>query len=296
MPEPTPEGGFRSRVATVSHRLFTPKKQTIPVVVEVPHAGLGLDHETMNGLIAPVRCLLADADLFVDRLVDNAPQLGASLLVATMSRHVCDLNREPSQIDGRSVEGAQGENAPFGFVWRATSDGEPSLLAPLRRSEHERRRTQYWEPYHRALGELLFDLRSRFGHAILLSVHSMPSTGKAGSIDAHQVRADIVPGTRGGTTAHPALLRTVETVTERFGWSLRHDYPYQGAYTTSHYGLPRSGLHAVQLEISRARYMDEETLLLTDRWITARDYCLALILELGRFEQRELFEQNDRAR
>lgn len=279
----------------MSHHLSTPKNRTIPVVVEVPHAGLALDHETMNGLVAPVRSLLADADLFVDRLVEDATRLGASLLVATMSRHVCDLNREPSQIDRHSVEGAQGENAPFGFIWRSTSDGQPSLLAPLRSTEHQRRRARYWEPYHRALTELLFDLRSRFGHAILLSVHSMPSTGKPGSIDAHQLRADIVPGTRGGTSTHPAVVQAVDAVTERFGWSLCHDFPYQGAYTTSHYGAPRAGLHALQLEISRARYLDEEALTLADGWAVASDFCRELILELGRLHPEDLLPQNDRA-
>ena len=33
--------------------------------------------------------------------------------------------------------------------------------------------------------------------------------------------------------------------------------PYAGGFITEHYGNPAAGLHAIQLEINRALYMDE---------------------------------------
>jgi N-formylglutamate amidohydrolase len=36
--------------------------------------------------------------------------------------------------------------------------------------------------------------------------------------------------------------------------------PYAGGYTTEHYGRPAQGVHALQIEVSRALYLDEQTL------------------------------------
>jgi N-formylglutamate amidohydrolase len=33
--------------------------------------------------------------------------------------------------------------------------------------------------------------------------------------------------------------------------------PYAGGFTTRHYGRPGEGVHALQIEINRALYMDE---------------------------------------
>jgi N-formylglutamate amidohydrolase len=45
-----------------------------------------------------------------------------------------------------------------------------------------------------------------------------------------------------------------------FGFSIRHDDPYRGGFSTAHYGRPAQGVHAIQIEIARRRYMDESTL------------------------------------
>jgi N-formylglutamate amidohydrolase len=41
--------------------------------------------------------------------------------------------------------------------------------------------------------------------------------------------------------------------------SVKHDDPYRGGWTTSSYGAPKRGQHAVQIELNRALYVDERT-------------------------------------
>ena len=73
--------------------LIEPTGAETPVVVEVPHAGLELPAPFLEPLAAPARALGRDADLYVDRLYEDAPAEGATLLVARTSRYVVDLNR-----------------------------------------------------------------------------------------------------------------------------------------------------------------------------------------------------------
>jgi N-formylglutamate amidohydrolase len=262
--------------------IIAPRGPKRPVVVEIPHAGLALDSQSMVWSIAPVCSIVKDADLYVDRLYQDAPELGATVISSSMSRYVCDLNRSERDIDKLSVQGGLGEGTPHGLVWRRTADGDFALSGPLPTAEYERRRDCYYRPYHEALRRLLDSLRNEFGYVILLCAHSMPSRGKAGTPDAGRIRADLVPGTRGKTTAGAPVIDVAERLASRFGWSLRHDYPYRGGFTTGHYGRPAQGLHAIQLELSRALYMDEQTLVPHTRSAETRSFCAEVVMSLGR--------------
>jgi N-formylglutamate amidohydrolase len=98
---------------------------------------------------------------------------------------------------------------------------------------------------------------ARFGYAILLCGHSMPSVGRAGHVDAGVRRADVVPGTRGRTSCHPAVIAAIEQVASEHDLTVEHDRPYKGGYTTAHYGRPSARVHAIQIELARRLYLDE---------------------------------------
>ena len=56
-------------------------------------------------------------------------------------------------------------------------------------------------------------------------------------------------------------------------------------FITEHFGAPADGVHAVQIEIARALYLDERRIVRTERWPALRDDLFAaakaLALELG---------------
>jgi len=254
-----------------------------PVVVEVPHAGLEIDPPALASLIAPARALGQDADLFVDELYADAPAEGATLLVARVSRYVCDLNRAEDDVDELTAEGAGGRPSPHGLVWRATTENVPALTAPLPRHELERRLHQIYRPYHATLRRLLDAKRSRFGYAILLCGHSMPSRGRAGHADPGRARADVVPGSRGHTSAAAEVIAVPDELARERGWTVAHDDPYRGGFTTAHYGRPGGGVHAVQVELSRRLYMDERILSKkVNDFHATKAYCRAVVARLGR--------------
>jgi N-formylglutamate deformylase len=259
-----------------------PRAAEIPVVVEVPHAGLGLDALTVAQLSAPVRCLGNDADLYVDELYADAPSVGATLLVAEISRYVCDLNRSEQDVDPLAAVGGLAQRAPHGLIWRETTDGQRALYQPLPRAELERRIARFHRPYHECLARLLEAKRAKFGYVVLLAGHSMPSRGRAGHTDTGRDRADVVPGSRGRTTAHVALIELPERLALARGWSVVHDDPYRGGFTTQHYGRPAIGQHALQVELSRRLYMNESTLeKRSGAFEQTRDYCTDLVRGLG---------------
>jgi N-formylglutamate amidohydrolase len=256
-----------------------------PVVVEVPHAGVFVDSETLATLAASGHAIARDADLYVDELYANAPKLGATLLIAHVSRYVCDLNRSRSDVDAITVIGGAAPANPHGLIWRSTTEGSPALLdPPLPYAELERRITRFYDPYHATLARLLERKRERFGFAVLLCAHSMPSRGRLHTFESSEssLRPDIVPGTRQKTTAAASLIDVTDELAKRHGLSLSHDTPYSGGHTTAHYGRPNSGIHAIQLELSRRLYMNEFNLTKTSGFPETQSLCDELVTDLGR--------------
>jgi N-formylglutamate amidohydrolase len=262
--------------------IVEPQGEPTPLVVEVPHAGTAIDAQSMAYTIAPIRAIGRDADLFVDRLFVDAPSLGAASVVANVSRFVVDLNRGPDDYDGLAVEGGAANNLPRGLIWRTTTEGDPVLAQRLSRAELGRRLARYYEPYHAEVRRLLDERRRRFGFAILLCAHSMPSQGRRGHTDVGVGRADIVPGTRGRTSARPEVIDLVDAEVRAAAFSVKHDDPYRGGFSTLHYGRPSENVHAIQIEIARKLYMDEDALSISEPGFSrVRDLARTLVERLG---------------
>jgi N-formylglutamate deformylase len=246
-----------------------PEKGRTPVIVEVPHAGLNIPAALRADILADENALGRDADLHVDALYASAPEAGAALLTARLSRYVVDLNRAPDDIDLDTKEprtaaaGSSrpaGPGQPRGVVWRVTTEGRPVLRRPLDRAALQQRLDAYHAPYHDVLRGELERTRARFGYAVLVAGHSMPSSVRRGARDVER-RADVVPGSLGGTSADRRVIDLVDAHFRSAGLSVRHDDPYRGGFTTAHYGRPADGWHAIQIELNRALYMDEATLI-----------------------------------
>ena len=253
--------GSCGKPGRVSFFELTVPEGGIPVLVEIPHAGLWVPDVVADELSAPEDAIKRDADIYVDRLCAHAPDFGAARLAAAVSRYVVDLNRADDDVDTVTVSDhpAPAGVQPRGVVWRATTDGRPVLKRPLTYQALLERLARFYRPYHDALQSTLAQLKERHGHVILLAAHSMPSRGRSLHTDRGAARADIVPGTQGRTTASARVIDLVDAHFRDAGLTVRHDEPYRGGFSTSHYGRPGEGVHAIQIELNRALYVNEQT-------------------------------------
>lgn len=241
--------------------LERPESDPRPLLIEIPHAGLAIPEEVAAEMRAPRDGILRDADIYVDKLFAGACRHGASMLTALTSRYVVDLNRAPHDVDLQTVPDHPAPRGvqPRGVVWRMTTDGRSLLRRPLSYAQLQRRLERFHRPYHETLQAELDRLRDRWGYVICLAAHSMPSVGRALRSDRAMRRPDVVPGSRGRTSADGRLIELIGDHFHEHGLSVRHDDPYRGGYTTAHYGKPTEGVHVVQIELNRALYVHEST-------------------------------------
>src|SRR5262249_15257320 len=145
----------------------------------------------------------------------------------------------------------------------------PPLAAALERIE------RLYEPFHAELHRLLDRTRARFGFALLIDCHSMPSASSHPS-----ARPDIVLGDRFGAACNGRITRLVREVAAHLGYNVALNRPYAGGFITEHYGRPRAGIHALQLELNRALYLHEATFKRTAHFRTLQRDLMALARRL----------------
>lgn len=244
-------------------RVERPAQQRLPVVVDVPHAGEWIPPEAAAEMVVQDQVLRRDLDLYVDQLFVDAPSLGATLVASNVSRYVVDLNRADDDISPETVWGGQRVDKPGyyqdrGVVWRTTTDGTPVMRAPMTKDAFARRIAAFHTPYHAALAAEIERVRQMFGFCVLIDGHSMPSQGRRGHADPGAYRADIVPGDVDGTSCASVVRDMIVSHFRGQGFAVRPNDPYKGGWITRNYGQPDADVHAIQIEINRRLYMDEQ--------------------------------------
>ncbi len=243
--------------------LERPDEQTVPIVVDVPHAGEWIPDAILNDISVSERVLRRDLDLYVDEFWRDAPEQGATLLRSNVSRYVVDLNRAADDVTGEAVEGGESKYRPGyyrdrGVVWHTTTTGESVLDAPLSKQDFKQRLDTFYYPYHERLEAELERIRDEFGYCILVDGHSMPSQGRSRHSDTGQRRPDIVPGDIDGAACDTTIRWTIEEHFRERGYSVKSNNPYKGGWITRHYGNPDDDIHAIQIEVNRDLYMHED--------------------------------------
>ena len=235
---------------TTTEAPFRFRPGTRPLLISMPHVGTHLPPALAARFTDEAR-QVPDTDWHLERLYDFADELGASVLVATHSRYVIDLNRAP---DGASLYPGQ---SVTGLCPVDTFDDTP-IYAPgdlPGEAEIAQRREAIWQPYHAKLAEELARMNAQHGVAALWDAHSIRSVlprffeGKL---------PDLNLGTGKGSSCDPALARTLLGIAESAaGYTGVLNGRFTGGYITRHYGRPAQNVHAVQLEMTQSSYMQE---------------------------------------
>ena len=256
-----------TRIATIVTSLFEFRAGALPLLVSIPHAGTDVP-EVQRAQMTDSALRLPDTDWFVPRLYDLPELAHATVITANVSRYVIDLNRPPSDENLYP-----GQNTTR-LCPETNFDGSPVYRdgKPLLPQEILRRIEQYWRPYHDKLGRELDMLRARFGFAVLFDLHSIASR-------VPNLFDGVLPDLNFGTNHGQSVGTSFQAMINQAA-SSQHEYSavvngrFVGGFITRHYGDPERQIHAVQLELSQATYLDEATA----RWDDAKAEKIQIVL------------------
>ncbi len=220
-----------------------------PLILSIPHTGTIVPPEIEADLVSPWLAR-KDTDWHIERLYDFAAEMGATVLRATHSRTVIDVNRDPS---GASLYPGQ---TTTGLCPIETFDGEP-LYKPGRapdEAEIARRRKLYFEPYHAALLGETARLSRMHSTLVLYDCHSIRSIVPrlfGGELPIMNI------GTNSGASCDSSFAHVIQAVCDASDFSWVVNQRFKGGWITRHYGQPALGVHAIQMELACRGYLVE---------------------------------------
>jgi N-formylglutamate deformylase len=247
----------------VTTEVFILHHGTMPLFITLPHVGTIIPDVLRANYVARALAV-EDTDWHLQTLYAFAVEMGASVLAATHSRYVIDLNRPPD--DAPMYPGASNtELCPTRFF---TGDALYREGHAPSNTEIERRRIAYWWPYHLALKTELDRSRAKHGHVVHWDGHSIRSRIPwlfEGALP------DLNLGTASGASCATTLRNVlIDALQLQAKFTHVADGRFKGGYTTRHYGRPAEGVHTVQMEMCQSTYMEERPPFAYDKTRAAR--------------------------
>ncbi|MFT6557426.1 N-formylglutamate amidohydrolase [Sneathiella sp.] len=254
MPDGQPE--------TSTFHVSTPESWTSPVIFSSPHSGRQYPDSFVDQSPLSFSDLRKSEDFLIDALFKAAPAKGSPLITATFPRAYCDVNRKAYELDpdmfleplpSYVTTFSPRISAGIGTIPKIVSDGLFIHPGPISFSEAQNRINTCYKPYHGALNSLMDQTLQKFGTAFLIDCHSMPSHPP--------IRLpDFVLGDRYGQSC-PAWLRAlVKQKLNSLGYTVAFNAPYAGGFITQKYAQPDRQIFSLQIEISRALYMEQDAI------------------------------------
>ncbi len=245
--------------------VIRPTHDPRPVVFDSPHSGLVYPPDFAPA--PPEKTIMTTWDAYVEELFGDAPHHGATLLAAYFPRAYIDANRAVNDIDVELLDAPWPEPVSstdytkrgMGLIRRFALPGIPMYERKLTVAEVRHRIDRHYLPYRRALQAELDAAWARDGRVFHFDCHSMKSKGNAMNVDRGSARPDLVISDREGRTAPPKLTTWVAEYFSTRGFTVKINDPYKGGDLVRSYGNPAQRRYSLQIEINRARYLEEHS-------------------------------------
>lgn len=271
-----------------------PERNKSCVVFASPHSGRDYPWSLLRATVLDDHAIRSSEDAFVDELFECATQFGSTFLKAGAPRAYVDLNRSSDELDPALIEGVRRQShnprvaSGLGVIPRVVSNGRAIYRGKISILEAKQRLTDYWHPYHNMLQSLLDEAVRFHGQAVLIDCHSMPHEAVQGIARGGMKRPEIVLGDRFGAAAAGDIVDRVEAAFTSAGFVVSRNAPFAGAYVAQAYGRPTRGQHAVQVEIDRALYMDEQTIKPSPHFADVQSTLRGVIAEITQIGQERI--------
>ncbi|MDG2088882.1 MAG: N-formylglutamate deformylase [Arenicellaceae bacterium] len=219
-----------------------------PIILGQPHSGTFVPDEIFTDLNELGR-QLSDTDWHVPQLYEGLLD-NVTVVKANFSRYVIDPNRDPQ---GTNLY--PGQNST-GLVPFTTFDGEPIWKTEPTADDIQQRLQIYHREYHQLLNEEIARVKSIHGIALVYDCHSIRS-------EIPYLFDNLLPdlniGDNSGKSCASEITAGIQNICQNIK-SHTHvvNGRFRGGWTTRHYGKPKVGVHAVQMELAQRAYLRSE--------------------------------------
>jgi N-formylglutamate amidohydrolase len=229
-----------------------------PILIACPHSGRNYPDELQKNLLIPLSQVREMEDFYVDEICKNAPNFGFGFIYSTIARAYIDLNRGADSLDKNLIDGVVGKidcqyaNSGIGLIPRIVNRNQNIFKNRFKIDDINSRIENIHKPYHNAIKGHLDILQQKFGKCLLVDMHSMPNRAVLPN------QCDIVIGNAYSKSASSKTTNFFQEFFERHNLKVKINQPFSGGYTTKHHANLHNKREAIQIEINRKLYFDEQ--------------------------------------
>ena len=211
---------------------------TLPFLVSVPHAGLGVPPEVEGLCVLKEQDIIKDGDEGAAEIYYPLKDRVTAFVTTNIARAVVDMNRRE---DDRTKDG---------LVKTHTCWDVPIYKEPLSEEVVTSLIQRYYRPYHSRLSHVSKGIR------LGLDCHTMAAVGPPVAPDAGSRRPRVCLSNGDGSTCPQEwLLSLAECFRETFGDDVAMNAPFKGGYITRSHA---EEIPWIQIELSREPFHDNE--------------------------------------
>jgi N-formylglutamate deformylase len=235
--------------------IIEPAGKKVPVILSSPHSGVDFPDELKTHFRPELMAQPDDTDWFVHDLYNFAPKLGITIIHARFSRWVIDLNRNPESVplytDGRIITELVPKTDFLGNEIYVDQKFLPNDEEIARRLEN------YYRPYYQKIESLLAERIAEFGQVLLWDAHSIR---RFVPTIQNEPFPDLILGDNDEKSAEKKIIEIALNGLRQGKYGVNHNSPFKGGNITRHFGKPETKVHALQLEMAKTNYMDDNEL------------------------------------
>lgn len=235
--------------------IIEPTSEKVPVILSVPHSGVEFPEELKSLYRPELTAQPDDTDWYVHDLYNFAPELGITVIHAKYSRWVIDLNRDPESKplynDGRIITALVPTTDFLGNEIYVDKKFAPT------QEEIERRVENYYRPYYHKIGNLLRERIDEFGQVLLWDAHSIK---RFVPTIREEPFPDLILGDNDEKSARKEIIEIALNGLRAGKYGVKHNSPFKGGHITRYFGKPETRVHALQLEMAKINYMNNDEL------------------------------------
>ena len=273
----------------------TPRNSHTNVIYNSPHSGRIYNANFLTQTALSLKDIRASEDCYVDQLLTSVTHSGATLLEACFPRSFVDVNRAANDLDQKLIEKLNISSsdprtaAGLGVVPRIVGEGLEIYQQKLSLQEVNSRLDTCYFPYHKQLQKLINQAIKNFGTAILFDFHSMPHNCLENKTSDKSSVPQIVIGDCFGSSCTPSFSEDVFDIFVSEGFSVIKNNPFSGGFITKHYGVSHQNIQAIQIEIDRSLYMDEQNLTLSDGYFALKNKLSDVVHALSNMKEKKRY-------
>ena len=228
---------------------MAPKNQFIGVL-SIPHSGEEIPVDIAPFLVNDFKHLAQDVDWRVHELVDleKLTQDGIGVIYSHIIRTAVDLNRSRDLAL---------------LNWKKNSKGISIVKEEPDQKLGEVFLGKYYDPYYEMMRTMMEELKNHTKVPNFIDLHSMPSKAEKYHLEKNPNqkidRPDFCLSDQHGKTCEKNFIDFMQNQLGQYFSEVTQNDPYVGGHVTQYIGKHYPEGNNIQIEISRAVYMNEET-------------------------------------